>query len=275
MIRILLTLALALLTGFLSGQNYQKVAISYEKIGDGLYDFYVENPNHYPVQLHFRFTEFENMMASVELPVNRTVEHGKHMLLNIRRIYLDIPGSFKYTFQTRVGAYPVNYDEKTVYRLPVEKGDTTKIIFLSAPADDQNRITKVFSFHKGDTVFTCREGIVCMKTEAEYREGYRTGLNSVTLLHPDRSFGKYEVFADSQLFINLGDTIAIGRPLGIAGGSNYSIGPHCRFSVYYVNAPIDSILDNKLRQYHTYVDPLFKTSENEAEILEPEKEYTF
>jgi hypothetical protein len=274
MIRLFLTLELALLTLFLSGQNYQKVSISYEKIGDGLYDFFVENPNYYPVQLHFKFTEFENMMASVELPVNRTVEHGKHPLLNIRRTYLDIPGSFKYTFQTRVGAYPVEYNEQTVYRLPVAKGDTTKIIPLSAPGGDE-RITKVFSYNEGDTVFACREGIVCMKTETRYRDGFRTGLNSLTLLHPDQSFGKYEVFADSQLFVNLGDTIDTGAPLGIAGGANYSIGAHCRFSAYYVNAPIDSILNNKLKQYHKYIDPLFETGNNKAETLEPGKQYSF
>lgn len=275
MIRIFLTLIFILFSGFLSGQNYQKVSISYEKIGEGLFDFYVENPNYYPVQLNFKFTEFENMIASEELPLNRNVEHGKYKILNTRRIYLDIPGSFKYSYQTRVGAYPVNYDVQTVYRLPVSKGDTTEIIPLAAPSDDQDRITKVFSFQKADTVFACREGVVCMKTETEYRNGYRTGLNSVTLLHPDLSFGKYEVFADSQLFINLGDTIAAGDPLGIAGGASYSIGAHCRFSVYYVNASINSILENKLRQYHTYVDPLFKTEGTEAKILEENQLYSY
>ncbi len=258
----------------LCAQNFEKVTVSYVKTGEGLYDFYVENPNHYPVQFQLIFTQFENMMAGEELPLNRTVPPGKHFLLNIRRIYLDIPGNFKYTYQTRVGGYPVMYDPQTVYRLPVATGKSTRAIDLEATnADDPGRVVKVFSFHEGDTVFCCREGVVCMKTETEYRNGFRTGENALTLVHPDGSFGKYEVFADSLLFVGLGDSLKAGAPLGVAGGTQYAVGPHNRFSVYYVHASIDSILTYKLRQYHTFVDPLFQTAPGTVVQVKADGEY--
>jgi hypothetical protein len=258
--RIIILVATVLIAHYLQGQgqNYQKVIINSVKTGDGLYDFYAENPNFYPVQLVLRFTEFQNMMSTTKLPYVGTIQPGKHKILNIRRIMLDIPGSFKYTHSTRIGAFPVNYDRATVYDLPVGKGKETKAIhFDLAGSDDPNKILWGFSMSKGDTVFASREGVVCMMTKSEIVNGYKSGENTITLLHSDNSFGKYEALADSQVFVKMGDVVPKGAALGLGGGSNYAIGTHVRFSVYYVNARIDSIEANKIRNYHQYIDPPF------------------
>jgi hypothetical protein len=261
---------------YLIGQdNYQKVIISYVKTGDGLYDFYAENPNIYPVQLDLSFTEFTNMMATCELPFVGNIQHGKHKIFNIRRVLLDIPGSFKYTHFTRIGTYPVVYDHATAYNLPVGKGKETKAIsFDLSKSDDPNKILWGFSMSKGDTVFACREGIVCMMTKSEFLNGYKSGENTITILHQDNSFGKYEALADSQVFVSMGDTIRRGTALGLGGGSNYAVGTHTRFSVYYVNARIDSIEENKIRNYHQYVNPLFLTGNSGTSTLSASKVYT-
>jgi hypothetical protein len=261
---------------YLIGQNnYQKVIISYVKTGDGLYDFYAENPNLYPVQLDLSFTEFINMTATCPLPFIGNIKPGKHKIFNVRRILIDIPGEFKYTNFTRIGAYPVVYDPATVYNLPVAKGKETKAIsFDLSKSDDPNKILWGFTMSKGDTVFACREGIVCMMTKSEVINGFKSGENTITILHPDNSFGKYEALADSQVFVNMGDTILKGSALGLGGGSNYAIGTHVRFSVYYVNARIDSIEGNKIRNYHQYVNPLFRTGNSETSTMFAKKVYT-
>lgn len=273
--RIIIFLTILFVAYHLQGQNYQKVIISSVKTGDGLYDFYAENPNYYPVQLFLDFPKFENMMATCPLPYIGNINPGKHKILNIRRILLDIPGGFKHTYFTRIGAYPVVYDPATVYNLPVGKGKQTKAIsFDLSKSDDPNKILWGFSMSKGDTVFACREGIVCMTTKSEVVNGYKSGENTITILHPDNSFGKYEALADSQVFVNMGDKIQKGTALGLGGGSNYAIGTHVRFSVYYVNARIDSIETNKIRNYHQYVNPLYKNENDQQTILTDNKLYT-
>jgi hypothetical protein len=258
-----------------TAQNFQKITISYEKIGDGLYDMYAENPNHFPLQISLQFTEFVNYGSSCSLPYIGTVMPGKNKLMNLRRTLLDIPGSFKHTFTTRVGAYPVNYDPNTIYHLPVAKGKQTKALrFDVSKTDDPSKIMWSFALMAGDTVFPCREGVVCMITESQITNGYRSGENAITILHPDNSFGKYEVFADSSLMVKLGDTITTGSPLGLAGGCNYALGCHVRFSVYYCNARIDSINDQKIRNYYKYVNPLFETEKSGVAMLKENGIYT-
>jgi hypothetical protein len=256
-------------------ENYKKIVISNVRIGDGLYEFYAENPNYYPIQLCLRFTVFDNMMATCPLPYIATIKPGKYKIFNIRRTIIDIPGDFKYTYFTRIGAYPVVYDPATVYNLPVGKGKKTKAItFDLSKSDDPNNILWGFSMSKGDTVFASREGIVCMMTRSHIVNGYLSGENSVTILHPDNSFGKYEALADSQVFVNMGDTLKKGAALGLGGGSNYAIGTHTRFSVYYVNARIDSIEGNKIRNYDKYVNPLFSIGNSKTSTLIGKMEYT-
>ncbi|HPS13068.1 MAG TPA: M23 family metallopeptidase [Prolixibacteraceae bacterium] len=270
----IIILSLLLLAGWANGQNFQNIKISSVKTGDGLYDFYAENQNLYPVQMQLSFTEFVNMTATCPLPYVGTINPGKHKIFNIKRVLLDIPGSFKYTHSTRIGAYPVNYDPNTVYDLPVAKGKETKALtFNLAQSDDPNKILWGFSMSIGDTVFACREGVVCMMTKSQVVNGYKTGENTLTILHPDNSFGKYEALADSQIFVNMGDTILRGTALGMGGGSNYAIGTHTRFSVFYVNARIDSIEQNKLRNYYQYVNPLFNVGQKQPSLLKGDKTY--
>ncbi|MBP7509991.1 MAG: peptidoglycan DD-metalloendopeptidase family protein [Prolixibacteraceae bacterium] len=246
------------------GQNFKNVKVTYEKIGDGLYDFYAENPNFYPMQISLDFEKFENMSADCKLPFITTLKHGKNYLFKVKRTLLDIPGAFEHKFQTRLGAYPVNYDPNTVYSLPIGKGKETSIFnFDLTKSDDPSRILWAFSLNKGDTVFCCREGVVCMKTETTYQNGYRAGENSITILHSDKSFAKYEVFSDSMVFVGVGDSVKVGTAMGIAGGDNYQVGTHVRFSVYYADARIDSIINNKIRNYYKWVQPLFKTGDSE------------
>jgi len=267
---------IVLVSNCLIGQeNFQKTIISTVKTGDGLYDFYAENPNFYPVQLELNFTDFTNMSASCPLPFIGTIKPGKHLIFNVRRIILDIPGNFKYTNFTRIGAYPVDYDQTTIYDLPVGKGKKTKALsFDLSKSDDPNKILWSFSMSKGDTVFACREGVVCMMTKSKVVNGFKSGENTVTILHPDNSFGKYEALADSQVFVNMGDTIHRGKALGLGGGSNYAIGTHTRFSVFYVNTRIDSIESNKIRNYHQYANPIFRIGISEKTTLKKDQDYT-
>ena len=90
----------------LMAQNYQKVVITYDRIGDGLYNFYAENPNFYPMQICLDFPDFQNMTATCPLPYVSTLEHGKHYLFQVKRVLYVLKASFSTNDGSMSGTSP-------------------------------------------------------------------------------------------------------------------------------------------------------------------------
>lgn len=255
-------------------QNDQKLKISNVKIGDGLYDFFAENPNVYPMQLELKFTEFANMEANCDLPYVAIIQPGKTKIFTVKRTLIDLPGAFKYDFTTRIGAYPVHPDRKAICQLPIENGKSTTVIAYDFTGSrSPEKIVWGFGMNKGDVVYSCRDGVVCQLSEVQMRDSMRIGDNTVTILHPDQTFGKYELLADNSFMVQLGDTISVGRAIGTVGVTKFTKVPSVRYSVYFVNARIDSINANRLRNIHTYLDPVFIDSKGKAFQLENGQTY--
>jgi hypothetical protein len=253
-----LLLAIILVTtqiGFTQG--VKKLKISQQKVGDGLYNFYATNPNIVPMQVKVYFTELDNMSASCELPYVSTIDQGKHFLFTIQRDFIDLPGAFNYKFTSRIGAYPVNHDQAARYLFPLSKGKSTQAIsFDFTNKRIANKIIWGFTMSENDTIRASRNGIVCLITEKQQRDSMWYGQNTITLLHSDNTFGKYEMIANNSFLANLGDTIFAGDPLALVESiSRQKI--YSRFSVYFVNAALDSIDEYKIRNFHSFVNPLF------------------
>lgn len=255
-------------------QSSEKIIISSQKMGDGLYDFYAENPNVFPMQLELYFPEFENMTASCELPYVGTILPGKHLLFNIRRTFIDLPGGYSYKYTTRVGAYPTIPNVDYSYQLPVAENNETKALaFNFKNTRMPYKISWGFKIDGGEEVLACREGVVCQINEVRFRDSLRLGDNTLTILQPDNSFAKYELFEDSSFTVEIGDTVDTGDVLGKVGVTKFTKIPHIRFSVYYVNARIDSINRYKIRNIHTYLNPLFTDNTRKTFELEADKIY--
>jgi len=266
-------LGLLLITLFSSAQPFQKLKIIPEKIGEGLFDFYIENPNFCPVQINLQFTEFVNMQASCELPYISVVMPGKHKVFNLMRTYLDMAGVFKYDFQQQPGAFPVVPDEKLRYKLPVSSSKPTKAIaFDYSKTNTPDKIAWSFEMAAGDTVKACMNGVVCAITETQLRDTLRVGNNSITLFQPDGTFSKYEQLADKSIVVHLGDSIKTGDQLAIVE-SERTRTPQCRFTVYYVNTRVDTIVTERLRNFYTYVNPFFEVKGDDAIQLQGNKIY--
>lgn len=239
-------------------QPVKPLKISYVEVVDGLYDFYASNPNYFPMQLELKFTELSNMEADCDLPYVGTITRGKHKIFTIRRVIVEIPGGFDYEYNTRMGAYPVEYDEGVAYSLPVGQGKATKVIgFDLSNSRTPEKILWGFEMEEGDAVYAARDGVVAMLTEPRWHDSLRVGDNKVTVLHNDNTFGKYELMADSSVVVDVGDSIKAGDKLGEVGVTRFTPTPHTRFSVYYVNAPIDSINAKGMRNIHSYLNPVF------------------
>jgi hypothetical protein len=250
-------------------QPVKPLKISYVEVADGLYDFYAANPNYFPMQLELKFTELSNMEADCDLPYVATITRGKHKIFTIRRVIIEIPGGFDYEYNTRMGAYPVEHDEDVAYRLPVGQGEVTKAIgFDLSGSRTPEKILWGFEIEEGGAVCAAREGVVAMLTKPRWRDSLRIGDNTVTILHADDTFGKYELMADSSVVVEIGDTVKAGDKLGEVGVTRFTRTPHTRFSVYYVKAPIDSINAKGMRNIHKYVDPVFLDGKGKKVKLE-------
>jgi len=257
-----------LLVNFTFSQGIFKLEIRPEKMGDGLYDFYALNHNHVPLQLKLYFTELENMSANVNLPFVSTIQPGKHLIFTVRRDFTEIPGSFQYKFSTRIGAYPVVPDQDYLYSFPNAKGDSVLVIpFDFSTSNAPQKIEWGFHMKGNDKIRACREGVVCLKSERFKRDEKWIGENSLTLLHPDHTFGRYELFDDNSFEVEIGDSVKQGDVLGKVESNNSRI-TYTRFSVYYVDASIDSIEEHRIRNFHAFINPRFTFDNSDSFFLE-------
>jgi len=109
--------------------------------------------------------------------------------------------------------------------------------------------------NKGDTVAAARSGrvieVVADVDPSETHLLMHKQRNYVELLHKDGTIGKYQLFQKESVFVEEGEFVVAGDPLGIVDSEHYEHGPHIRFQVYYA----------KEGEGYGYVTPKFYSSE--------------
>ncbi len=246
----------------INGQDYQKPIITYDRFGDGLFDFYADNLNLFPLQMRFIFTKMDNMEVLADQPFVTTLLPGKQKLFHLRRIIVELPGEYQYKTEYLTGAYPVAHDSATVYQLPMQKGHTSTISIMDQSLKGlSSKKGILFKFAAGDTITAAREGIVCQLLKPREIKGLMRGTYTIIILHPDNTFGRYEQLAHEGFLVKPGDKVEAGQAIGIAPDEGE---PQIIFSVYFLNAPIDRVLDERIRDYQTYLLPNFLLSLSET-----------
>lgn len=268
---LLLSLLFLIFQQILYSQDYQKPLITYDRFGDGLFDFYAENKNNFPVQMRLTFTQLENMEVKAELPFMATLFPGKQKLFHLRRIIVELPGNFDYKTEFLTGAYPVVHDSTTCYILPFPKGQRSTVKIMDQTQQGlSSKQAILFKLASGDTVSAARGGIVAQLIKPREINGKLIGTPSVVILHPDNTFGRYEQLSGEGFLVETGQTIEAGTPIGLAPSTNE---PYIQFSVYHLNAPINRIMDERIRDYQHYILPLFCISQKETSRLSSAHEY--
>lgn len=93
------------------------------------------------------------------------------------------------------------------------------------------------SMRKADTVVTARSGVVIeIKEDIDYEKSnllMSKEMNYVEVLQKDGTIGKYQLFKKGGIFVEEGNRIIAGQPLGTIDSEHYEHGPHVRFQVYY------------------------------------------
>ncbi|MDR3714666.1 MAG: M23 family metallopeptidase [Puia sp.] len=222
----------------------QRIVVKYEKNSRGEYVFLCENRAYCNYIVEVSFTEFENLQSDVPLPARMTVPPGTSHLFVLRRISETLPVRLHYHHNSVRGCTNPRPDTAFTYLLPVPPGRETQVYELHYIAEEyggesvpKGWYALELLLHSGDTVFAARSGRVTeTRDQADLADsGYRYAKeeNFVEISHNDCTFGRYTVFRDSGIFVQPGDWVVAGQPLGIAGGDKYAGGPQVRFSVRY------------------------------------------
>ena len=138
------------------------------------------------------------------------------------------------------GAFPVDFDIKFPYALPVKKG--AKVRWL---VDRRERVkTLNFKLSPGDTVYATRSGMACKAYDERILLTY----------HADRTFAAYVTM--SKNFTVPGEPVSVGQPVGIAGPTGVSI------SFFFLDKNKFEGGD-KMYYPYTHFMPVFRTSEGD------------
>lgn len=113
------------------------------------------------------------------------------------------PSSYRYYR----GKFPKNFQINTLYALPVKDGQKTG--WQTDPREPVKTLN--FRIKEGDTIYATRSGIACTTANAQ----------QLLIYHPDQTFAAYLVM--SKNFIQPGEEVQVGQPVGKAGLSRVSI----------------------------------------------------
>lgn len=226
-----------------------KIVVRYEKDSRGQYLFYCENKSFCNYTVTVSFSELENLQSDVTLPATFEVPPSAgQYIFTLRKT--GGPVTLRYSFRYTKGCNRVRPDTGFAYLLPISPGKETRVFELSylgakyaGDSKPKDYYVLGIHMHSGDTIFAARRGRVTeVSDDANLTDsGYTFARedNYVEIVHDDCSFGKYIVFRDSSIFVQPGDWVEAGQPLGIVGGERYAEGPHVRFSVrYHLEQPI-------------------------------------
>lgn len=113
-----------------------------------------------------------------------------------------------------------------------------------------------FRTTEGDTIVAARRGLVTQVVDHSASTGehkaFDSSENYVEVYHADGSFAVYKLFKNGGIFVEPGDEIIPGQPIGIVGGGNYNNGSHLRFTVF-----------SPAREFHSFL-PVFYLSSGQV-----------
>ncbi|WP_195439835.1 M23 family peptidase [Bacteroides thetaiotaomicron] len=143
------------------------------------------------------------------------------------------------------GQFPKDFRISTPYALPVKTGEETQ--WQIAPQESAK--TMIFQIQERDTVYATRRGVACATVLPQ----------QLLIYHPDHTFAAYLMMR--QNFIQTGEEVMTGQPIGIAGVLGVSI------SYFFLdNNKFDA--NGFLGYPYSHFTPVFRTDKGDVKLEE-------
>lgn len=265
--------------------SQEKIEITYERDAQGNYKFYSNNLNFCNYIVEITFSSIVNLQSSNSNPFVKEVSPGKTFLFELKSSNTQLSSNFNYTYRYFKGCINPTVKNDFTYLLPIKPGNGTEAFMLTYfRINEQQPEAKDWyaiglKMNLGDTVYAARRGIVSHVRDTAHLKlsgySYTSEENYLEIYHDDCSFGTYQVL--DKIFLNPGEKVEAGDPIGLVGGKNYTMGPHVRFLVSY---NYQDMVSNKKegekgkKFYNAYVPLYFHTKESGKIRLEYGIKYT-
>lgn len=240
-------LLLFLCSSVWAGAQERLVTVSVEKETDKEITFYADNNSHIPHSVVLVFDRLENTItASVGIEYTKVVKSGRNKLITLKASDPASEIAYSYNYKSYKGDVVSIPDTNYVYLLPVLEDKRVKVSPMTSMEkmlrqDKPTRIVGLaFGTHEGDTVVASRGGLV-IDTQDDItaangnNKAYSSSENYVEIYHKDGTIARYRLFKNNGVFVEPGETVIPGQPLGVIGGQDYQYGSHLHFllSTYY------------------------------------------
>lgn len=231
----------------------QKIlTVSYALDNQNRYIFSCTNKDYCPYVVQLDFPTLTNAQADHPLPYVVEVKPGTAKLITVSPI--DKTKDIKLNFKTsnRKGVLSPVVNLHFVYLLPITPGIETQAYRVvntkgsATPGAQDTGYAVRLRAKPGDTIYAARRGVVTAvdvsSTENDAGTGATNGWNYIEIYHADNSFAQYGVVQKDGAFVQPGQTVEAGTPIGLVGGDRYGRGAEVRFSVsYYPGVPNTNI----------------------------------
>lgn len=196
--------------------------------------------------IHLYFDRLENAETSQSVPYDFVVEGhcNNRPVLQVTR-KADAPWFYEFNYNYAYGMPSSLKTEDYVYALPYEASN--HFICSQAPggkfshakgSDEEFAVD--FAMPAGTKVLASRPGkVIAYRDDSQSGGGskkFKQRENFVVVKHNDGTYASYVHLQHRSVFVELGQEVEVGTPLGLSGSTGFATKPHLHFEVYRVQS---------------------------------------
>lgn len=222
--------------------SQRDVEIKYEfRSGSGIV-FTCTNNTYCDQMVKVTFDVFTNLKSDRSMPFVGTVRPGASTLFTLTRINAEESYDFSYNYSSLPGMCRPRIKDDYPYLIPAADGKKVKIVKIDhirkflRQKEKSKFYAYGFAMNVGDTVYASRGGRVCNVSNTNPVKGkslvYSSKAAYVNVYHRDGTFGRYSRIDGDKIFVESGQHVNPGDPIGIVySAKNYNSGPCVIFSL--------------------------------------------
>lgn len=216
------------------------VFVTKEQSGDGVR--LVAANDHVSEATFILTATLENMDSSVPLPlVGEIREVGKRAICVFTPRDRSKDWKYHYHYVWKYGLRGGVPDPGAVYLLPYPAGEHHVLMQgyrgkFSHQAGSINEFAYDFEMPIGNTVCASRGGVVIgARQDSDVggaSDAFKLSDNYVMIRHSDGTYAEYLHLKKDGVLVSLGDAVTAGQPVGLAGVTGHTTGPHVHLAVF-------------------------------------------